>query len=358
MFPNRDYETVHSEIVSILETSRQQAARAVNATMTTAYWRIGRSIVECEQRGKQRAEYGDALISRLATDLGVRFGRGFSQRNLRLMRKFYLQWSAKAIRQTVSANSDLGGMPSFPLPWSAYVQLMSVSNDHARLFYEAEALRCGWSVRQLDRQINSQYYERSALSRDIQGMLSTGTVTSQNEVMKDHSFKEPFILEFLGLRDQYSESDLEEALISNLSSFLLELGDDFAFVGRQRRLRIDDTWFRVDLLLYHRRLRCLLVVDLKLGQFTHADAGQMHVYLNYAAEHWQFEGENRPIGLILCTSKGENLARYALEGLPNKVIAAEYRTALPDEATLEKHLDEALEEISRRPTIETFKNDL
>ena len=193
MFPNRDYETVHSEIVSILETSRQQAARAVNATMTTAYWRIGRSIVECEQRGKQRAEYGDALVSRLATDLGVRFGRGFSQRNLRLMRKFYLQWSAKAIRQTVSANSDLGGMPSFPLPWSAYVQLMSVSNDHARLFYEAEALRCGWSVRQLDRQINSQYYERSALSRDIQGMLSTGTVTSQNEVMKDHSLKGPFI---------------------------------------------------------------------------------------------------------------------------------------------------------------------
>jgi len=163
--------------------------------------------------------------------------------------------------------------------------------------------------------------------------LPEDTVTPEEEI------KDPFVLEFLGLKDEYSESDLEEALIKQLEKFLLELGGDFAFIGRQRRLRIGIQWFRVDLLFFHRGLRCLVVIDLKIGEFTHADAGQMHLYLNYAREHWTRSDENPPVGLILCAEKDESVARYALEGLPNKVLAAEYRTTLPDEHVLAAELD-------------------
>ncbi|MGH7441173.1 MAG: PDDEXK nuclease domain-containing protein, partial [bacterium] len=220
----------------------------------------------------------------------------------------------------------------FPLPWSHYVRLMSVRNMEARRFYEQEVLRGGWSVRQLDRQIGSQFYERTALSRDKTAMLVHGSKPGHGEALSPaEEIKDPFVLEFLGLKDEYSESDLEEALIRDLEGFLLELGGDFAFVGRQRRLRVGDEWYRVDLLFYHRGLRCLVVIDLKAGKFTHADAGQMHLYLNYAREHWTKPGENPPVGLILCTRKDEAVAHYSLEGLPNKILAAEYRTALPKE---------------------------
>lgn len=163
--------------------------------------------------------------------------------------------------------------------------------------------------------------------------ISGGDALTPEEAIKD-----PFVLEFLNLKDEYSESDLEDALIQHLADFLLELGDDFAFVGRQRRLRLDDTWFRVDLLFFHRRLKCLLVIDLKAGKFSHTDAGQMHLYLNYARQHWSKPGENPPVGLIICATKGAAEAHYALEGLPNKVLAAEYRTVLPDEKLLAEEL--------------------
>lgn len=167
-------------------------------------------------------------------------------------------------------------------------------------------------------------------------------------VTAEEEIKDPFVLEFLDLKDEYSESDLEDALIHKLESFLLELGGDFAFVGRQRRLRIDDEWFRIDLLFFHRRLRCLVIIDLKLGKFTHADAGQMHMYLNYAREHWTLPGENPPVGLILCASKGSTLAKYALEGLPNKVLAAEYLMALPDEEIIAEQLRQTQKLIESR----------
>jgi predicted nuclease of restriction endonuclease-like (RecB) superfamily len=238
---------------------------------------------------------------------------------------------------------------AFPLPWSAYVRLLSVKNEHARSFYETEALRCGWSVRQLDRQVNSQFYERTALSRNKAAMLEKGVVAEPGDTITlEQAIKDPFVLEFLGLKDEYSESELEDALIHHLADFLLELGDDFAFIGRQRRLRLDDNWFRIDLLFFHRSLKCLLVIDLKVGQFSHADAGQMHMYLNYARQHWMKPGENPPIGLILCAGKGSNEARYALEGLPNKVLTAEYRTALPDEKLLAEELDKTRRELEAR----------
>ena len=239
------------------------------------------------------------------------------------------------IVQTVSAQSLLGVAQRFPLPWSHYVKLLAVQNPEARAFYEAKALRGGWSVRQLDRQIATQFYERTALSRNKASMLKKGAkLLPKDIVIPEEEIKDPFVLEFLGLKDEYSENDLEEALILQLENFLLELGGDFAFVGRQRRLRIGDEWYRVDLLFYHRRLRCLVIIDLKLGKFTHADAGQMHLYLNYARKHWTHSNENPPVGLILCAQKDHAVAHYALEGLPNKVLAAEYRTALPDEKTL------------------------
>ena len=194
-------------------------------------------------------------------------------------------------------------------------------------------------MRQLDRQIGSQFYERAALSQNKAAMLEKAEVAEAGDALTpEQAMKDPFVLEFLDLKDEYSESDLEEALIRHLADFLLELGDDFAFVGRQRRLRIDDSWFRVDLLFFHRRLKCLLVIDLKVGKFSYADAGQMHLYLNYAREHWTKPGENPPVGLILCAEKGAAEAHYALEGLPNKVLAAEYRTVLPDEDLLAEEL--------------------
>jgi len=346
------YADIRSGIVELLDAARHAAARSVNALMTASYWEIGRRIVEAEQRGKRRAAYGEQLIARLSGDLTARFGRGFSVNNLESMRRFFLAYPRSGISQTVSGNLSLAELAQvFTLPWSAYVRMLSVKDTHARRFYETEALRGGWSVRQLDRQINSQFYERTALSRDKAAMLTKGaTPTPEDAVTADDAIKDPYVLEFLDLKDEYSESDLEHALIQRLEDFLLELGEGFAFVGRQRRLRIDQTWYRVDLLFFHRRLRCLVIIDFKLGNLTHADVGQMHLYCNYAKEHWTFPDENPPVGLILCADKGHALARYALEGLPSKVMAASYRTVLPDAELLQKELENARRLLESRVT--------
>ncbi|BAN26966.1 PDDEXK nuclease domain-containing protein [Caballeronia insecticola] len=364
MAANNGYDEFRSGIVEVLESARRAAARNVNAIMTASYWEIGRRIVESEQGGAHRAGYGETLIARLAADLTTRFGRGFGRANLANMRAFYQQWPPERIFQTPSGNSPttapmlqtasgesalaaLAGR--FALPWSAYVRLLSVKSDAARAFYESEALREGWSVRQLDRQVNSQLYERLALSRNKAALLEKAAAREPDDaITPEQAIKDPFVLEFLDIRDEYSESDLEEALIQRLADFLLELGDDFAFVGRQRRLRIDDTWFRVDLLFFHRRLKCLVVVDLKVGRFSYADAGQMHLYLNYAREHWMKPGENPPVGLILCAGKGSAEARYALDNLPNKILAAEYQTVLPDERLIAEELERSREALDAR----------
>ena len=273
------YGRVRDSVVALLEEARAAAARSVNAAMTVAYWQVGHHIVEEEQHGRERAAYGDELLRRLGHDLTARFGRGFSKRNLYQMRQFRLAWPPEKIVQTLSAQS---GDPSsvgpaalaevFRLPWSAYVRLLSLKNEHARTFYEAEALRGGWTVRQLGRQIDSMFYERTALSADKAAMLLT-TGKPSGAIHPDEAFKDPFVLEFLDLKDEYSETDVEDALVTHLTDFLLELGGDFAFVARQRRLRVDDSWFRVDLTMYHRRLRALVLIDLKLGRFSYADAG-------------------------------------------------------------------------------------
>ncbi len=379
------YTEVLSGVAELLESARRTAARVTNTIMTATYWEIGRRIVECEQGGKERAGYGQALLERLSADLTVKFGRGFSRPNLQRFREFYLTYTPEQICSTLSSKSELSSKSStlssksissvlppekrkpellirefslaelsqvFPLPWSHYVLLLTQSRSpEARAFYEAETLRGGWTVRQLARQIDSQFYERTALSRNKAAMLKNGSVPKpEDSVTPEEEIKDPFVLEFLGLKDEYSEGDLEEALIQQLENFLLELGSDFAFIGRQRRLRVGDEWYRVDLLFFHRRLRCLVIIDLKLGKFTHADAGQMHLYLNYAREHWTHPDENPPVGLILCAQKDHAVVRYALEGLPNKVLAAEYRTALPDEKLLAEELERTRRMLEGRRT--------
>jgi predicted nuclease of restriction endonuclease-like (RecB) superfamily len=255
--------------------------------------------------------------------------------------------------QTAAAKSaGLAWSSPFRVPWSHYVRLLSVDNRQARTFYENEALRGGWSVCQLDRQIATQFFERTQLSRNKAALVRRGQPADPTEQLTpEQEIKNPFVLEFLGLKDESSENALEEGLIHRLQEFLLELGSDFAFLARQRLLRVGDEWYRIDLLFFHRRLRCLVIIDLKIGKFTHADAGQMSLYLNYAREHWTLADENPPMGLILCSEKNEAVAHYAPGNLNNKVLSSQYKLALPDEKELAKEIAKtrkaSLEQIQR-----------
>ncbi len=232
-------------------------------------------------------------------------------------------------------------MPGFPLPWSHYVRLLSVADAKAREYYEREALLGGWSVRQLDRQIASLAYQRTRGARSR---------AAKDEILPaDAHVRDPFVLEFLNLKDEYSETELESALIRSIEEFLLELGSDFAFVARQKRLRVGTEWYRVDLVFFHHRLQCLIIVDLKLGKFTHADAGQMNLYLNYAREHWTHPHENPPVGLILCSEKDTAVAHYALGNLANQVLAREYQLNLPNETEIAARIDTTRRQISGAP---------
>lgn len=392
-----DYGRLVSDIAGLLEQARRSAARSVNAVLTATYWEVGRRIVEHEQGGKARAAYGEELLTRLSKDLTARGGRGFSRSNVAQMRTFYQAWeivqtvsgqsraqvkcpalsngSAAEKIQTLSGKSgpamppdpaggqklkdrqksqtlsaELGRPVSpttvppytdgllagaFPLSWSHYVHLMAVTNPQARLFYEREAIRGGWSVRQLDRQIGTQFYERALHSKNPAALLARGQVAQpQDTVSVEEEVRNPYVLEFLNLKDEYGENELEEALIRHLQAFLLEMGAGFTFVARQKRIRVGDSWYRIDLLLYHRGLRCLVVIDLKTGTFTHADAGQMNLYLNYVKEHLTMPSEADPVGIILCSKKDDAVVRYATGGIRARVFASEYLTKLPDVETL------------------------
>lgn len=335
------YSELLTGVVRLIEQSRVAAARSVNVVLTSTYWLVGQRIIEHEQSGSARAAYGQALVKKLAQDLTARLGRGFSERNLEQMRAFYLAWQNPqtvsadfvpgSIPQTLSAKSE-SLWPHFRLPWSHYVRLLSVADEEARAYYEREALQGGWSVRQLDRQIATLAYQRTRGRRALP--------LKDEALPPDAQVRDPFILEFLNLKDEYSETDLENALVDSLEQFLLELGSDFAFVARQKRLRIGTEWYRVDLVFFHRRLQCLIIVELKLDKFTHADVGQMNLYLNYAREHWTHAHENPPVGLILCSEKDTAVAHYSLGNLSNQVLAREYQVTLPDEADLAARIDQ------------------
>lgn len=355
------YSSLITDLASLIEQGRKAAVRYVNTALVTTYWLIGRRIVEYEQKGKARAEYGEALMERISKDLSPRFGKGFSERNLELMRKLYLTYP---ISQTLSAESlsaektqtpsaelpqksqtlySLSEIPhtlcaQFPLSWSHYCLFMRLDEPFKREFYEAECIRGNWSVRQLDRQIQSILYERTALSRRKLAVIAKAH--ERPIVLKpEDEIKDPYILEFLGLKDEYSESQMEEALIKHLEHFLLELGVGFTFIARQKRITLEGSHYRLDLLFYHRILRCLVAIDLKIGEFTHADAGQMNLYINYLRDREKLPEENDPIGLILCTDKKKTVVEYALGGMNNKIFASKYKLELPDTEVLEAEIE-------------------
>jgi predicted nuclease of restriction endonuclease-like (RecB) superfamily len=377
---NAAYLEFTKEISSVLEEARHQAVKTVSTFLTVAYWEIGRKIVEFEQGGEHKAIYGEELIDSLSRDLTAKFGRGFGRTNLFQMRAFYLAYPEivqtpsgqsnklpkasstknKRTKERLSISDHLSRLAEFfPLSWSHYVRLLSVKYPETRKFYETEAIQGGWSVRQLDRQISTLFYERTALSKNKVAMLNRGRKAKPEDIVTvEEEIKDPMVLEFLGLKDEYSESQLEEALIQHLEHFLLELGNNFAFIGRQKRIRIGDTWYRMDLLFYHRRLRCLVVIDLKVGKFTPSDIGQMNLYLNYVSEHLKLPEENPPVGLILCSEQNKAVAHYALGNLANKVIAAEYQITLPNTKQLKEEIEKTRKCLQNLPTQGLLENKI
>lgn len=357
---SKSYTHLLNGIGALLENARKTSVRAVNSIITSTYWKVGHQIVEFEQGGNIRAEYGERVLVRLADDLTSKYGRGFSERNLRQMRAFYLGWEirqtpsakleARAKCRTIANESAIEKVQTLPalsdvlynafhLSWSHYVRLLAVENQQARAFYESEAIRGGWSVRQLDRQISTQFYERALASKDRDGMLVRGRRAKPDDrVSVEEEVRDPYLLEFLNLKDEYAENDLEEALVRHLEWFLLEMGTGFTFVARQKRIRVGNEWYRIDLLLYHRGLRCLVLIELKRGAFSHADAGQMNLYLNYAKEHLMLPGEEEPVGIILCGDKDDAVVEYATGGIRTKVFASKYMTILPDKETLRQEI--------------------
>ena len=357
-----NYSSLITDLASLIEQGRKTAVRYVNTALVATYWLMGRRIVEYEQKGKERAEYGEALLKKISADLTPRFGKGFTDRNLGHMRQFYIIY--QEIRHTLCAElpeertgknshtvraellpisqavSEVSETLSrkFPLSWSHYRLLMRLDEPFKREFYETECIRGSWSVRQLDRQIQSMLYERTALSKRKLAVISKAH-EKPIAVRPEDEIKDPYILEFLGLRDEYSESQLEEALVRHLEHFLLELGIGFTFVARQKRITLEGSHYRLDLLLYHRILRCLVAIDLKIGEFTHADAGQMNLYLNYLKDKEKLPEENNPIGLILCSDKKRTVVEYALGGMSNKIFASKYKLQLPDPEVLKTELE-------------------
>lgn len=363
----RPYSNLLAKISTILIEARANVVREINKAQVLAYWEIGREIVEFEQKGKARAEYGEELIVRLAQDMTERFGKGFSKSNIFLMRQFYFTYpekfqtlSGKSPRtqkfQTVSGKSEtLPNKPLLPqtspdksqisrtlsyefepiLSWSHYCELLKIDEPLARSFYEQDAIQNSWSVRELKRQVNSMLFERLALSKDTKAVMRMARKGQIIEKPED-AIKDPYILEFLNLKEEtsYTESQLEQALIDKLQYFLLELGKGFAFVARQKRITIANRHYYIDLVFYNRLLKCFVLIDLKTGELDHSDIGQMNFYLNYFKENEKGEDENDPIGLILCAKKDELFARYVLGGLSNKVFASKYKLALPSEKEL------------------------
>src|SRR3989344_4213539 len=277
-----EYSSLITNIGSLLEQGRKQAYQSINLILVKTYWEIGKQIVIYEQKGKEKAEYGSSLLNNLSKDLKLRYGKGFSKSNVYLMRMFYLNYQ---IFQTLSGK----------LSWSHYAELLSINDDTARQFYENQSLKDNWSVRELKRQINSALFHRVALSNDKNGiieLLKKGLVISTaKDIIKD-----PYILEFLNIpeKDKYSEKELEQKIIDNLQMFLLELGNGFTFVKRQFRITLDNTHYYVDLVFYHKILKCFVLIDLKIGKVNHNDIGQMNMYLNYFKKEEVSKGDNEP----------------------------------------------------------------
>jgi len=334
--PLKAADDLLGRIVAILDSARAQLVRTVNHSIISAYWHIGREMVDALQGGSDRADYGKALIDRLAAALTARYGKGFSATNLGYFRQFYLTYRDR-IPHPLGGELPSGFNPN--LAWSHYRALMRVTDPEARPFYEAEAARANWSRRDLDRQIATLFYQRRLASNDETGKGRTVKPSVQTLRAVD-ILKDPYILEFLDLPSppQLHESQLEDAIITRLQHFLLELGRGFAFVARQQRIRFGDKDFYIDLVFYNFRLRCIVLVDLKIGALSHQDIGQMDGYVRVYEERHRREGDNPTIGLILCSEKNEAIARYSVLHESQQLFASSYRFTLPSEEDLQREL--------------------
>lgn len=326
-----------TDIQHIVRQAQQNVYRSINQTMVQAYWLVGKRIVEEEQGGESKAVYGKGVIKNLSEALQQEFGKGFSERNIENMRAFYLQYP---IPQTLSAESQT---PEFQLSWSHYQMLLRIENKEERAFYEIEAAQNNWSLRELKRQFDSALYLRLALSTDKAGIKKLGQ-EGQIIEMSQNAVKDPYILEFLHLKEhyRYSESDLENALIDKLEHFLLELGKGFTFVARQKRISFDERHFYIDLVFYNRLLRCFVVIDLKIGDLKHQDLGQMQMYVNYFDRFVKLEEENKTIGIVLCQDKSETLVEITLPEDNQQIFASRYQTVLPSKEELQNLLEQHL----------------
>ncbi len=339
----KDHESldrVYGRIKDVLTQARSRAWQAVNSAMVTSYWEVGRIMVEEEQRGKARAGYGQRLLDVLSRRLTDEFGKGFDRTNVAKMRAFYLAYPiVDALRPQ--------------LTWTHYRLLLRLEKPEARSFYEAEAVNAGWSTRELERQINSLLFERLALSRDKEGVMALAT--KGHEVQKPEDLvKDPYVLEFAGIRqeERFLEADLERALIDKLQQFLLELGKGFAFMGRQQRIVLDGRNFHIDLVFYNRLARCFVLIDLKIGELTHQDLGQMQMYVNYYEREMTTEDENPPIGIVLCADKSDAVVRYTMPEGNNQIFASRYKLYLPTEEELAAELQRERQAIEMEKRLE------
>ena len=367
---SRKSSSIYNRIRQILESARAGVARSVNTTQVVANWLIGREIVEEEQRGKAKAEYGKRLIEELSERLLRDYGSGYSVQNLWFIRQFYLTYPRlvqqanfpHALRGESSSHSksaDAGilyaprrefwkpGKLHPNLSWTHYRTLLRVDKPEARAFYEIEAIKNNWAARELERQINSLLYERLALSKDKKGLMHLATKGQKVQRPAD-VFKDPVVIEFLGLPEspRLVETDLEQALINNLQSFLLELGKGFAFVARQQRLTLDGDHFYIDLVFYHTVLKCYVIIDLKTGKLTHQDLGQLQLYVNYYDRERRTKGDNPTLGLILCADKNDAVVKYTLgPHQEKKIFASRYKLHLPTETELKAEIRRELKEL-------------
>ncbi len=327
-----EYEKLLDDIGTTLKNGRIQAASAVNRTMVETYWNIGRYIVDFEQDGHEKAEYGSETLKRLSKDLTVRYGSGFSWSNIYRMRQLY---NAFPIFATLSQK----------LSWSHYVELLKIEDPLERNFYYKECEQENWGVRELRRQMKSMLFQRLALSKDKEGVLKLSEQGQMIDKPED-LLKDPYVFEFTGLPELpvYKEGDLEEALITNLSQFLLELGKGFTYVGRQQRINIGGRIYKVDLVFYHRILKCFVLIDLKRGEVQHEDIGQMNLYLNYYREEMNTEGDTEPVGIVMGAYEDKLMVKYATQNISNQLFVSRYQLYLPNREQLESEINRILEQ--------------
>ncbi len=316
------------QIKQLIKEAQIGVSKSVNSIMVQTYFELGKRIIEQEQEGKEQADYGTFILDKLSHDLTLEFGKGFSKRNLELIRKFYLTY--KIAKSPISQS----------ISWTHYLQLMRISKEEERNFYEIETVANNWSVRELTRQMNSSLFERLSLSKDKKSVLA---LASNGQIIEKATdlIKDPYVLEFLNLPEAfaYNESELESAIINKLEHFLLELGKGFTFVGRQQRFTFDEEHFRVDLVFYNRILKCFVLIDIKIGKLKHQDLGQMQMYVNYYDRYVKLDEENKTIGIILCKDKKDTLVEITLPENNNQIFASKYELILPSKKELQQLIE-------------------